>query len=335
MLLPTFFRSVEEDYYHLKQHVQLWDVACERQIEVSGPDAQALLQLVIPRDLSKLRAGQCIYTPIVDQDGMVLNDPLTIKLDDERFWVSIADSDIGLLLKGLALGSQMRARVHEPDVSPLAVQGPKAVLLMQRLFGAEIANLKFFRAKQFEFRNHDLWISRSGYSKQGGYEIYLTPASLGEALWDDLMNAGQDLEVRAGCPNLIERIEGGLLSYGNDMTSANTLAECTLDKYFDIDEAPLCIGYAALKREQLDGGPARQVRMLRIDGDRVPACIDPWPLYTPSAPAGQVTSAAWSPDLGENVAIGMVEAAYWDLGRVLNLSCADGSRRTATVKGLV
>ena len=326
MLLPTVFDSVEADYRHLKTHVQLWDVACERQVEIRGPDAARLMQMLTPRDLRGMLPGQCYYVPIVDETGGMLNDPVAVKLAEDRWWISIADSDLLLWVKGIASGYRLDVLVDEPDVSPLAVQGPKADDLMARVFGEEIRKVRFFRFGWFQFRGRDLPIARSGYSKQGGFEIYVEGGDIGMPLWNALMEAGADLDVRAGCPNLIERIEGGLLSYGNDMTRDNTPHECGLGRFCNTETAIGCIGRDALLRVAREG-PIRQIRPLTIDGPPVPACDRPWPLLFGAEKVGQVTSAAASPDFKANVAIGMVRMTHWHPGSELVVETTDGPRR--------
>jgi dimethylsulfoniopropionate demethylase len=181
MLLPTVFRSVEEDYRHLKTHVQVWDVGCERQVEIAGPDAARLVQMMTPRDLGKAVVGQCLYAPLVDEAGGLVNDPVALKLAEDRFWLSIADSDVLLWAKGLALGGKLDVTVTEPDVWPLAVQGPKADTLMARLFGDSVREIGFFRFRRLPFQKHEMVVARSGWSKQGGFEIYLDRAELGRS----------------------------------------------------------------------------------------------------------------------------------------------------------
>jgi dimethylsulfoniopropionate demethylase len=272
-----------------------------------------------------MTVGRCCYTPMVDETGGMLNDPVTLKLAEDRFWISIADSDLMLWVKGLATGMRLDAWITEPDVSPLAVQGPKAEELVARVFGPEVRDIRFFRFRELPFRGRPMPVARSGYSRQGGFEIYVNEWELGEALWDALVDAGRDLGVRAGCPNLIERIEGGLLSYGNDMTHENTPHECGLGRFCDTVEAIGCVGRDALLRVLRDG-PARQIRGLRIDGGPVPPCTESWPVLAGDQPAGQVTSAAWSPDHGTNVAIAMVTRDWWQPGTALRLITPHGER---------
>jgi dimethylsulfoniopropionate demethylase len=329
MLLPTVFESITADYRHLKDHVQVWDVACERQVELRGPDAARLIQMLTPRDLRKMRVGQCYYVPMVDETGGMLNDPVVVKLAEDRYWISIADSDLLFWVKAIALGFRLDVLVDEPDVSPLAIQGPKADALMVRLFGDAVRDVKFFHFGWFDFQGRSLAIARSGYSKQGGYEIYVEGGDIGMPLWNALFAAGEDLQVRAGCPNMIERIEGGLLSYGNDMTRNNTPHECGLGKFCNTNTAIGCIGRDALLRVAKEG-PVQQIRAIAIEGD-IPACDRAWPLLAGGKKVGQITSAAASPDFGANVAIGMVRMTHWDAGTRLEVETPAGLR-PATVQ---
>jgi len=330
MLLPTGFSSPEEDYRHLKTHVQLWDVSCERQVEVKGKDAARLVQMLTPRDLSKMDFGQCLYTPMVDDTGGMLNDPVTLKLAKDRYWISIADSDLLFWVKGLAIGMGLEVSVFEPDVSPLAIQGPKADELASRVFGEAVRDIRFFRYAMLPFQGKDLVVARSGYSKQGGFEIYVDGTELGEPLWDALFKAGEDLNVRAGGPNMIERTEGGLLSYGSDMTRENTPHECGLGKFCNTATATGCVGREALMRET-ESGPRRQIRSLEIDGDALKHCENLWPAYADGERIGEVTSAVWSPDFETNVALGMINRSHWDAGTRVEVETPDGMR-IATVR---
>ena len=325
MLLPTVFRSVEEDYHHLKQAVQVWDVACERQVELRGPDAGRLAQLLTPRDLRGMLPGQCYYVPIVDETGGMLNDPVAVKLAEDRWWISIADSDLLYWIKGLAYGYRLDVLVDEPDVSPLAVQGPRADDLMAAVFGDAVRKIRFFRFAQLEFQGRHMVVARSGYSKQGGFEIYVEGEELGMPLWNALMEAGKSMDVHAGCPNLIERIEGGLLSYGNDMTDDNTPHECGLGRFCNTQTAIGCIGRDALLRVAKEG-PVKQIRAVSIDGPAVPGCDRWWPLKHGAKTVGRVSSAAWSPDFRTNVAIGMVRMTHWDEGSELTVETPAGAR---------
>lgn len=324
MLLPTVFRSVVEDYHHLKNAVQIWDVSCERQIELRGPDASRLMQMLTPRDLRSMQLGQCYYVPIVDETGGMINDPVALKLAEDRWWISIADSDMLLWVKGLAYGYRLDVLVDEPDVSPLAVQGPKADDLMAAVFGDAVRNIRFFRFGWFDFQGTSMAVARSGYSKQGGFEIYVDGTANGMPLWNALMEAGKDMDVHAGCPNAIERVEGGLLSYGNDMTRDNTPHEAGLGKFCSTQTAIGCVGRDALLRVAKEG-PTQMISPIAIKGD-LPPCDRAWPLMAGQKKVGQVTSAAASPDFGENVAIGMVKMTHWEAGTVLQAMTQDGPR---------
>lgn len=336
MLLPTVFRSLEEDYAHLKEHVQIWDVSCERQVEISGPDAARLVQMMTCRDLSKAVYGQCFYAPLVDEQGVMINDPIILKLADDRFWLSIADSDVKLWAKGLAKGFGLEAAVFEPDVSPLAIQGPKADDLMVEVFGEEIRQVRFFRFKTFLFNGHPFIIARSGWSKQGGFEIYMDRPDLALPLWDALWEAGQPYNIRAGCPNGIERLESALLSYGNDMTADHNPFECGLNRYVNLDGEADFLGRKALEAIVVDGGPSRKLRGLLVKGQICPSSAVPWPVkgggdlqegqQESNKTIGAVRSAAYSPHFGRIIAIAMIDRAFWETGSRIIVETPDGPK---------
>lgn len=327
MLLPTFFESVAADYAHLKQHVQVWDVACERQVEISGPDALKLMRLISPRDMGRMAADQCYYVPTVDQNGGMLNDPVAIKLADDHYWLSVADGDLWQWAQGVAVGLGLDVEVGEPDVSPLGVQGPKAEDLMARVFGDVVRDIRFFRYKRLNFEGRDFIVARSGWSKQGGFEIYVEGSEYGMPLWDALFAAGEDLNVRAGCPNQIERIESGLLSFGSDMRRENTPYECGLGKFCNSPDD--FIGKKALAGAAANG-PTKMIRPIEIAGE-IGMCSGLWPVMASGKVVGQVTSAIFSPDFNTNVAIGMVDRDHWAAGTRLEIETPDGMR-DATVR---
>ena len=331
MLLPSVFSSAEDDYRHLKRHVQVWDVSCQRQLRLRGPDAGRLAQMMTPRLIGDMAVGKCLYVPAADRNGFLLNDPVLLRLAEDEFWFSLADSDLLLYALGVAGGAGLDVEIDEPDVSPLAVQGPKAEELMQRVFAPEVKSLSFFGFGWFEFNGVRHVISRSGWSKQGGFEVYVHGTGNGMPLWRALLEGGCDLKARAGCPNLPERIEGGLLSYGSDMTRENTPHEAGLSAYCNTEIAHGYLGREALLRIETKG-PRRQIRCLVIDGPTVPACDRPWPLFKAGRLAGKVTSASWSPDHMLNVAIGMIEAEFWHPGNSLQVELPGGETRIAKVR---
>ncbi len=262
MLLATTFRSPIEDYWHLCENVQVWDVSCERQVQIQGPDASKLVQLMTPRDLSKAKDDQCFYLPLCDESGKMINDPIAIHVDSQTWWLSIADSDVKLWAKGLATGQGLDVTVTEPQVWPVAIQGPKAETLMQRVFGDDVASIKFFRYRRMNYKGHNFIVARSGWSKQGGFEVYVDNAELGQQMWDELFEKGQDLDVYHGCPNLIERMESGLLSFGNDMDYDHSPLQCGLDKYCHLDRGLESLSVPALTKQRDEGVPSRLVGII-------------------------------------------------------------------------
>lgn len=323
MQLATYFRTVVEDYRHLKSAVQLWDVSVERQVEISGPDATKLVQMTTPRDLSKMKDDQCYYIPNVGPDGLMLNDPVLNKIGEDRFWVSLADSDMLLYYKGLAAGFGLNVKIFEPDIHPLAIQGPKADILVERLFGQDIVDTKFFRHKTINFNGTDMIIARSGWSLQSGFEIYMDGWKNGEPLWDWIMQTGRDLDIHAGCPNGIERIEGGLLSFGSDMTMEDDPYQAGLAAY--CKGAHLCLGAHALSKAN---PPSRKILAMDFEGDPLSVGTHwPWPVTTEDGQAiGTVRSAAYSPDFKTNMGIAMIDQTAWDEGTIVKIDTPIGQR---------
>ena len=334
-LLPkSFTRSVEEDYWHLKEHVQLWDVGCQRQVELRGPDAAFLAQQMTPRDLRSMAVGQCYYTPLIDNRAGLLNDPVLLKRDCDWFWFSIADSDVLLWAKALALGMKLDVEVCEPDVWPLAVQGPRAEELVARVFGDEVRSVPYFSFIERDFHGRRLAVARSGYSKQGGFEIYLQGGHLGTALWDMIWEEGQKYNIAPGCPNLIERIEGGLMSYGNEFTRANNPLECGFGPLCHLGSEIDYIGKTALQRIA-NIGPSQRLSGVRFGGGKAPPCGKPFPLTTlDGEEVGQITSGIFSPRFDCNIGLSMIARSHWDIGTSLMVHTPDGIARRASVAAL-
>jgi dimethylsulfoniopropionate demethylase len=274
--------------------------------------------------------------PLVDEKGGMVNDPVLLKHAEDHYWLSIADSDVVLWAKGLALGAGLNVSVEEPDVSPLSLQGPRAEDVMAKVFGEAVRDIRFFHFGFVDFMGTRQLVERGGYSKQGGFEIYLNDGKLGSALWDTMWEAGKPFNMTPGCPNLIERIEGGLLSYGNEFTRENNPLEAGLAKYCKLDGSIDFIGRAALQKAANDGH-AREMRGVLFDGGACPPCGKPWPVLAGNAAGpqiGQITSAAWSPRLKRNVGLSMIERGFWEPGQEVTVVSADGVQRTGTVSGL-
>jgi len=334
MLLPTEFASVEEDYWQLCEHVQVWDVGVERQVSLRGADAQKLVQWMTPRDISATPVGKCVYVPLADEQGMLINDPVGLKIAEDHWWLSIADSDVLLWAKGLATGAQLDVVVEEPNVWPVAVQGPKSDALMRKVFGDGVLDIRFFRFQAMSFNGHEFNVARSGWSKQGGYEIYVDNADVGRALYDTLFEVGAEFEVRAGCPNLIERIESGLLSFGNDMTSAHTVLECGLGSFINLDAEVTSLSIEAL-REQNNRGFDRKLCGVAFSSSKAatPFATDKHTnimLTEDNQQLGRLGSQVWSPKHKLQLATVMLEKPFFEK-QDLRIQLQDGTAVTAHV----
>ncbi len=312
MLLPAAFGTLEDSYHHLKEHVQVWDVAAERQVEISGKDSAKLVQLMTCRDLSKSKDGRCYYCPIIDDNGGLINDPVVLRLNKNKWWVSLADSDVILFAKGLAIGNKFDVKIVEPDVDIMAVQGPKSFNLMEKVFGDKIVNLKFFGFDYFEFGGDKHLIARSGWSKQGGYEIYVEHNDSGLKLYDHLFETGKDFYIKPGCPNLIERIESGLLSYGNDMDNGDNPYECGFDKYINIDSDVDFLGKEKLKQIKSDG-IKKKLMGVKFDTDKISLTSSLDLTDQNNKIIGELRSACYSPHFKKVIGIAMMKKDYWNM----------------------
>ena len=311
MLIPASFKSLESDYHHLKEFVQVWDVAAERQVEITGKDSAKLVQLMTCRDLSKSKVGKCYYSPLVDQEGLLVNDPIINKLAEDRWWLSIADSDVIFFAKGIASGNKFEVEIKEPNVNILAVQGPLAENLMAKLFGEEIRDLKFFNFKYFNYKEHKYFIARSGWSKQGGFEVYVEDDIAGQDLYDYLFEFGKEFNIRPGCPNLIERIESALLSYGNDFDNRDNPFEANFDKFVNLDSDVNFLGKEKLKKIQQDG-ITRKLMGVKIDSNKIDMYCEKTLFDDKNNIVGFVRSATYSPTFKKVIGIAMINKPYWN-----------------------
>ena len=312
MLLPAAFGSIEDSYHHLKQYVQIWDVAAERQVEISGKDSAKLVQLMTCRDLSKSKDGRCYYCPIIDDNAGLINDPVVLRLNENKWWVSLADSDVILFAKGLAIGNKFDVKIFEPDVDIMAIQGPKSFELMEKVFGDKIVNLKFFGFDYFEFGGDKHLIARSGWSKQGGYEIYVEHNVSGLKLYDHLFEIGKEFNIKPGCPNLIERIESGLLSYGNDIDNGDNPYECGFDKYINIDSEVNFLGKEKLKKIKSEGIKKKLMGVM-LDIDKISITGSLELSDQNNNIIGELRSACYSPHFKKVIGIAMMKKPHWNV----------------------
>jgi dimethylsulfoniopropionate demethylase len=314
MLLPAAFGSLEDSYHHLKEHVQVWDVAGERQVEISGKDSAELMQFMTCRDLSKSKDGRCYYCPIIDDQAGLINDPVVLRHNEKKWWISIADSDVILFAKGLAIGNKFEVKIIEPNVNIMAVQGPKSFKLMEKIFGEEITKLKFFGFDYYDFKGVKHLIAQSGWSKQGGYEIYVENTNSGLELYDHLFEIGKEFNVQPGCPNLIERIESGLISYGNDVDNNDNPLECGFDKFVNLDSDVKFLGKEKLKKIKLEG-ISKKITGVHIDAKEISMSGSLDLRDDKNNKIGELRSAVYSPHFKKVVGIAMMYKPFWQISQ--------------------
>jgi len=332
MLMPTSFGHPEEEYWRIINGVSQWDVAVERQVQLLGPDAGRLAQILCARDLSKCKVGQGKYVPLCNHDGILINDPILLKLDDDRYWLSIADSNIWFWARAIAAERGLKVEVSEPDVSPLAVQGPKAEEVIASMFGDWVRTLKYFWFRETSIDGIPLVLARSGWSKQGGFELYLMDGSKATALWDKVREAGKPWGIGPGAPNACERIESGLISYGGDTDGTTNPFEVRLGKYIDLDVADDVVGIAALRRIHGEGVKRQQLGV-QLDNTTPTELGFHWHgIYKGDQRVGDLTNCVWSYRLKQNIGFGLVASDCAPGDRVIVQK--DGQAIGGTLKAL-
>jgi aminomethyltransferase len=299
-------------------------VAVERQVEITGPDAPVFMQLLTPRDLSDMAVGQCKYILITNADGGIINDPVLLRLDEHHFWISVADSDVLLWAQGVAVHSGMDVTIVEPDVSPLQLQGPKSGMVMEALFGAGIHDLRYYWLREVALDGIPLVVSRTGWSSELGYELFLRDGSRGDELWEKIMAVGQPFGLRPGHTSSIRRIEGGMLSYRADADLDTNPYELGLGRLVSLEMEADYIGKEALRRIHDEGVSRKQVGLV-IEGDPLPGPNTSfWPVHYEGAAVGKVTSAVYSPRLDQNIALAMVSVGAAELGTEVEVATDSG-----------
>jgi aminomethyltransferase len=329
-LFPICFADLEEEYWHLINHVTLWDVAVERQVEITGPDAFAFTNLLTPRDLGRCAVGQGKYVVITADDGGVVNDPVLLRLGENHFWLALADSDVLLYARGLAVKSGLRVTLTEPDVSPLQVQGPRAKEVVQSLFGDGVLGLKYYWFLETKLDGIPVVVTRTGWSGEVGYEIYLRDGSRGDELWERIMQAGKPHDIHPTGPSDIRRVEAGILNWGADMTLEDNVYQAGLEWLIDEGKSSDYVGRDALRRIKQQG-VSRKLVGIEIAGDPVPFNTSKWPVSAGGQPVGRVTSAIWSPRLKKNIGYAMLPSAHTAVGTVVSVTLPGAGERQATV----
>ena len=332
MYIPRDFGDPEQNFWNLVDQAILCDVAVERQVEITGPDAAKFTQMLTCRDLSKMAVGQCKYILITNADGGILNDPILLRLAENHFWISLADSDILLWAQGVAVHSGLDVQIKEPDVSPLQLQGPNSGLIMQALFGDSIADLKYYWLRELELEGIPLVVSRTGWSSELGYELYLRDGSKGDQLWELIMAAGATHGLKPGHTSSIRRIEGGMLSYHADADSDTNPFELGLDRLVNLDMEAEFIGKAALRKIKQEGPMRKQVGLILDCAPLTGPNTTFWSIQQDGATIGKVTSAVYSPRLKQNIALAMVATDAAVLGAEVEVSTKTGAVKATMVE---
>jgi glycine cleavage system aminomethyltransferase T len=329
-LFPINFDDFEAEYRHLLEHVTLWDVGVERNVEVKGPDGLRFAQLLTCRDLSKCAVGQARYVLITAPDGGILNDPVMLRLDENRFWFALADSDVLLYAKGLAARAGLDVEIDEPEVWPLQIQGPHSKEVVRDLFGPSVLELKYYWFSEAAVDGIPVIVTRTGWSAEVGYEVYLLDGARGGDLWERIMEAGQPYDIRPTGPVDIRRVEGGIFNWGADFDWRNNPYEMGLERLVDLEMEGEFVARDALRQIRVDGVRQRIVGV-EIEGDPLPFNSVPWPLMTAARSSGRVTSALWSPRLEKNIGYAWVPVQEAETGQRVTVETERGERAATVV----
>ena len=324
MLMPTSYGKPLEEYWRLINGVSQWDVAVERQVQLRGPDAGRLAQILAPRDVSQTKVGQGKYVPLVNHQGVLINDPICLKLAEDLYWLSIADSNIWFWASAIAAERGLRVDVSEPDVSPLAIQGPKAEDVVAHLCGDWVRGLKYFWFREFDLHGIPLVVARSGWSKQGGFELYLRDGSQGTKLWNLVKEAGQPWGIGPGNPNWSERVESGLISFGGDTDGQTNPYEVRMGKYVDLHVPDDTVGIQALRRIAAEGPKRHSLGIILDAGDPVTPGFLWNPIFKDGVKVGDLTNCIFSIRVQKNLGFALISR-----------HCAVGDRVEAMVGGVM
>ena len=319
MYIPRDFGNPEQNFWNLINEAILCDVAVERQVQIKGPDASAFVQMMTPRDLSSMQVGQCKYVILINQFGGILNDPVLLKVEEDCYWFSLADSDVLFWALGLAANNKYDVEITEPDVSPIQLQGPKSKDIMIKIFGNEILDIKYYWFKKFNLNGIELIIARTGWSSEFGYELFLLNYNDGDELYETLMQSGKELGLHPGHTSTIRRIEGAMLSYHSDMDINTNPLELGLDKFLDLDKNFDFIGKNALIEIKKKGITRKQVGLIIDDDPMEGPNTYFWNIEKDNLNIGRVTSAVYSPRLKQNIGLAMVDINYSTIGTKLNV----------------
>jgi aminomethyltransferase len=322
MLLPIGYDELEAEYQRLLADVTLWDVAVERNVEISGPDGLRFAEFLTPRDLSKCAPGQGRYVLLTDEAGGIVNDPVLLRLEENRFWLACADSDVLLWAKGLRLATGMDVELKELEVAPLQIQGPKSREVMKDLFGERVLGLGYYHF----FRSDYVIVTRTGWTGELGYELYLLDPARGVELWDRVMEAGKRYHIAPTGPSDIRRIEAGILNYGIDITLDTNPYEVGLERLVNLEKAAQFIGRDALSRISKSALEKKLVG-IELDGAKMEMNMTRYPVR----PGGFVTSCLHSPRLQKNIGYALVPAEYSALGTRLKVEAPEGTRGATVV----
>jgi glycine cleavage system aminomethyltransferase T len=333
MYLPAEYDDVAVEYRALNEGVTLWDVGVERTVQVSGPDADRLIDMLTCRDLTKCAVKQCKYMLVTAPHGGIVNDPVLVHPEENVWWMQLADSDAGLYALGVASQAGLDAEVSYPDVHPCQVQGPLSAKTLEKLVGEAIYDIRYYWCEHFEINGIPVVITRTGWSAVPGFEVNLLDGTRGDDLWNAIMAAGEEFAIRPIAPNEARRVEAGIFNWGSDITLADTpLHVMGLERLVE-DQQQDYIGKAALERIRAEGVDRKLVGIEFDQTEPLEGITSIWPAHSGGDQVGKVTNAVWSPGLGKNIGYVWVPIELAEPGNRIDVESEWGSMsgRTAAI----
>ncbi len=314
------------EYDALVNHVTLWNVAVERQIQVKGPDAADFVNYVITRDATKIPPMRARYVILCNEQGGILNDPVLLRVAENEYWFSLSDSDLSFWLQGINVGRRFDVDINEIDVAPVQIQGPKSVDLMVDLFGPDVHDIPSYGLYAGEIEGCEVIVSQTGFSGEKGYEIYLKDATLhAEAMWYAILAAGLKHQLQVIAPAHHRRVAAGILSWGQDMDNETLPFQVNLGYQVPRNKEADYIGKEALEtaRAALEAGNPPYTHTLvglRLGGRPIDDYASDFWLVGAEPdgdPIGYLTSPWYSPELEGNIAMGHVPVGMTAVGTQL------------------
>lgn len=316
--MPVQFIGIVDEHMAVRQRAGLFDVSHMGEIEVIGANALDTIQMVVTNDVSRLKPGQALYSPMSDDTGGTMDDVLVYRFSADRFWVVVNAANIQKDYDWILAHSSGHCEVvdRSSDIALLAIQGPSAAPVLQRSTYEDLSEIRPFRFREMQISNCSVVVSRTGYTGEDGFELYCASADA-TRLWRTLLASGQPdglVPCGLGCRDTL-RLEAGLPLYGHELSPDISPLEAGLNRFVKLDKGDF-VGRPALS-EQAQAGPPRQIVGLQSLERGIPR--DGYQVLEGETAIGVITSGTMSPTLKTPIAMALVNRHHVQLGKVVEV----------------